>query len=496
MSIITNIIKYADILPVNHILSLNSQEGRLKTSIGGCLTIITLSAITLLTLSTFSTYLNTNHYLETTEEILTDNFKLNGSSYKLKPLVIMVPDSLINRTRLKIGYTRNHTVHVDYMHECEEAYLYTHYRQYNESYMANRGFHFYCFNFNDFQLEVTKEIYIFNEDCKRSANVTDLPCVDHADNLTTSYMILFMKETGFTSVKGDPFKYKNNVVNLNFSNKLFNYIIFNLVADVMVQDTGSLFPSVTEYIDFNIVREDHTTIFQKEETKFPTFSIRFKLNDTYHRHYRTYYKLTDFLGSLGGSIYIILLLAGMINTLIKHYIFDLYMLEKYFDEANFLQKHQTEDSTYLSVVQLEDIQQRKPIVIPRETGSRIGLTSYVKATVMNRFNIDNRKHGLLKQNLSTIENYKSLSFIISKLTEIEIIKKFLFNSRQLLCFDFISKSLITGSHSTSNKDSLVNYFTDLLEKHQMSEIDERILRNLEEGIRDEINKRSIDNSIN
>jgi hypothetical protein len=490
--------KSFDILTSNEPITIRNNS-KFKSPSGGIISLLILIFITTCLLSTIFTFTNPNNYYQTIEEpLINENFKLEGSKYNTRPIALMVPSTLLGRVKLKKGYFKNNTAHNEYMEECDKEYLVTNFPTFNQTF-ALKSYHFYCFDFNDYQIEAGRDFIIYEEDCKK-ANETELdklhnkgePCLDNNETLSSTFMQLITKESGMTNNKTNPFNYRDTSFPLHFSNKMYNMVTMNIVIESIQQDNGWLFSSITEYLDFNLVKDDKTFIYREKESSFPNAYIRFKISDTYKQINRRYVKLPEMLGIIGGFLYVFIFVLGLFSKIIGSYLIDCYLIDEFVGDC-FSKQYKSEYSRAMLNITNNNItdsnlsfNSKDKIPVKRK---KIAFLTYMKINAKNLFNKKSNQISYLERCVNHVQIYRDYTYLIHKIREIEIIKKIFLDQKQILAFSFIYDCLgeVDGRNDfLSKKQKLIDYFTTMKKQETMGLIDENLFNLLSEDLREEI----------
>jgi hypothetical protein len=137
----------------------------------------------------------------------------------------------------------------------------------------------------------------------------------------------------------------------------------------------------------------------------------------------------------------------------------------------------------------------------------ISVIAYIKASIMNccewKENKDSRFYTIRKR-LKVVDYYQDYIFVLKKLNELEVLKNIILSEKQLHCFDFLRKPYSNQSDKNvrndfmdlynnrlNNKKILVDYFVELKESKEFTQVDKSLFKYLNEALKEEILKESV-----
>jgi hypothetical protein len=147
-------------------------------------------------------------------------------------------------------------------------------------------------------------------------------------------------------------------------------------------------------------------------------------------------------------------------------------------------------------------------MISENMTAKLTFFRYVKATIMNWFNIrernlskEDQQTEVIRKKLVVVDKLRDYDIVIKKINEIDVLKRLLLNDEQLLCFDFLEKplSLNTDNMFSRSFKSLVlqmeekrklvvEKFGELFYRNKDDIENSKLYHALDESVRNEIDK--------
>jgi hypothetical protein len=334
-------------------LRINGQN-KFKSSPGGFLSMITL-LVMLMTII----YFGKNFYKRqnpkiTIEEGLYLNSEipiLEGDSYEEKIVILQYSQSLESQIKPYVAKfsSEDGSITHSYPQDCSKEYLFNNSIIIDSKDPKLEFFSFKCLKLNDFKIgglpDGNSQIPPLIVNWERCLDIPEdiilannLSSCDKSLNETISFIKLtvWYQKIGFSPNSQFPFNKKYfPTAHIPTSDKN-SLIYFPISLYHLNDDLGWIFNSTYYSYSLNFLNFNLIQLPQVFQSDFPQVSLIIYVSDDYKVFTRNYEKIQDLLAVIGGFMKVVFAILNLMNLLIRAYLIDNYMIEKLFDQGDFL----------------------------------------------------------------------------------------------------------------------------------------------------------------